>query len=143
MSVTLAYVGKGDTVVDATCGSGQDTVVLSRAVGESGQVYAFDIQKKALLLTETRLHAHGCGNVHLLMKSFAEMGEHIPASSAAAVVFNLGYLPGGDHGKATKAQSSIRAIQTGLGLLKKKGMMTVCIYSGGDSGFEEKEAVLV
>ena len=27
-------------------------------------------------------------------------------------------------------------------MLKKKGLMTVCIYSGGDSGFEEKEAVL-
>ena len=33
-------------------------------------------------------------------------------------------------------------MQEGLRLLKKNGLMTICIYSGGDSGFEEKEAVL-
>ena len=60
----------------------------------------------------------------------------------SCITFNLGYLPGGDHTKATKGESSIRAIETGLNLLKKKGLMTVCIYSGGDSGFEEKDAVL-
>jgi ubiquinone/menaquinone biosynthesis C-methylase UbiE len=67
MSVTLAYVRPGDTVVDATCGTGQDTVALARAVGETGQVFSFDIQKKALLLTEARLHSHGISNVHLLI----------------------------------------------------------------------------
>ena len=60
----------------------------------------------------------------------------------SCITFNLGYLPGGDHNKATKGESSICAIETGLSLLKKKGLMTVCIYSGGDSGFEEKDAVL-
>ena len=32
MSVTLAYIRPGDTVVDATCGTGQDTVALAHAV---------------------------------------------------------------------------------------------------------------
>ena len=70
------------------------------------------------------------------------MGEYAEKESVSCITFNLGYLPGGDHEKATKGDSSIRAIETGLGLLKKKGLMTVCIYSGGDSGFEEKDAVL-
>ena len=142
MSVTLAYVGKGDTVVDATCGSGQDTVVLSRAVGESGQVYAFDIQKKALLLTETRLHAHGCGNVHLLMKSFAEMGEHIPASSAAAVVFNLGYLPGGDHSITTTADETLLGLECALKAIRTGGIVTVVLYDGHEAGADEKQRVI-
>lgn len=34
----------GDTVVDATCGNGHDTLCLARAVGRSGTVYAFDVQ---------------------------------------------------------------------------------------------------
>ena len=50
MSVTLTYIKPGDTVVDATCGTGQDTVALARAVGDGGSVYAFDIQKNAHLL---------------------------------------------------------------------------------------------
>lgn len=34
---------KGDTLVDATMGNGQDTLFLSQLVGESGHVYAVDI----------------------------------------------------------------------------------------------------
>ena len=59
MSVTLTYIRPGDTVVDATCGAGHDTVALAHAVGDEGVVYAFDIQKTATLLTEARLLQHG------------------------------------------------------------------------------------
>ena len=59
MALTLTYVRSGDSVVDATCGTGQDTAALAKAVGPDGRVYAFDIQKKALLLTEARLKSHG------------------------------------------------------------------------------------
>lgn len=57
-------------------------------------------------------------------------------------MFNFGYLPSGDHALATRASTSIPAIQAGLSLLKKGGMMSLCIYSGGDSGFEERDALL-
>ena len=70
MSVTLRYISPGDTVIDATCGTGQDTVVLARAVGSEGSVYAFDIQKKAHILAEARLKSHGIANVHFVMQSF-------------------------------------------------------------------------
>ena len=43
---------------------------------------------------------------------------------------------------ATQANSSIEAMNVALKLLKKKGLLSVTIYSGGDSGFEEKDAVL-
>ena len=29
-----------------------------------------------------------------------------------------------------------------MGLLKKGGMMSLCIYSGGDTGFQERDAIL-
>ena len=57
-------------------------------------------------------------------------------------MFNFGYLPGGDHNLATKKDTSIEAIHEGLRLLRKGGMMSLCIYSGGDSGFEERDAIL-
>ena len=142
MSVTLAYIKPGDTGVDATCGSGQDTVALARAVGEEGHVFAFDIQKKALLLTEARLHSHGYTNVKLVMQSFAEMSGHIPANSAAAVVFNLGYLPGGDHSITTVAGTTLAGLDAALRTVRPGGIVTVVLYDGHDEGREEKQRVL-
>lgn len=142
MSVTLAYVRHGDTVVDATCGTGQDTVALARAVGETGQVFAFDIQKKALLLTEARLHSHGISNVHLLMESFDSMSAHIPENSAATVVFNLGYLPGGDHSITTQAKTTIAGLEAALRTIRPGGIVTAVLYDGHEEGKTEKMRVL-
>ena len=52
-------ISPGDTVVDATTGNGYDTEFLCRLVGESGRVYAFDIQQDALRVAETRLREAG------------------------------------------------------------------------------------
>lgn len=49
---------------------------------------------------------------------------------------------GGDHSVATGADTSVAAIDQGLSLLKLNGLMSVCIYSGKDSGFAERNAVL-
>ena len=47
-----AHIKKGGVAVDFTMGNGHDTEYLSKAVGEEGKVYAFDIQKQALENTE-------------------------------------------------------------------------------------------
>ena len=49
---------------------------------------------------------------------------------------------GGDHKIATRAATSLTAIESALNLLKKGGIINLCIYSGGDTGYEEKEAIL-
>lgn len=55
------YVGKGDVVVDATCGNGHDTLALLQMVADQeskrGRVYALDIQDSALASTSTLLDA--------------------------------------------------------------------------------------
>ena len=142
MAVTLAYIRQGDTVVDATCGTGQDTVALARAAGDKGKVYAFDIQKKALQLTETRLGTHGIRNVHLVMQSFVSMSEHVPENSASAVVFNLGYLPGGDHSITTTADTTLEGLECALRTIRPDGIVTAVMYDGHDEGVEEKKRVL-
>ena len=38
----------GDIAVDATMGNGKDTQFLCELVGETGRVYAFDVQEEAL-----------------------------------------------------------------------------------------------
>ena len=137
------HVQPGDVCIDATMGNGNDTALLSKLAGESGKVVAFDIQQMALDNTKQKLQKEECPkNYELVLKSHEFMDDYAQKESVSCITFNLGYLPGGDHEKATKGDSSIRAIETGLELLKKKGLMTVCIYSGGDSGFEERDAVL-
>ena len=45
----------GDVAVDATMGNGKDTQFLCELVGETGRVYAFDVQEEALERTAARL----------------------------------------------------------------------------------------
>ncbi|MGN0410635.1 MAG: tRNA (mnm(5)s(2)U34)-methyltransferase [Candidatus Fimousia sp.] len=137
----MQYVKEGDICIDATVGNGGDMLFLARLVGEQGSVTGFDIQQIALDHTREKLEQHGV-NGTLYLDSHANMAEYFEPESVAAIVFNLGYLPGGDHKLATKGDSTIQAIEAGLSLLKKGGVISLCIYSGGDSGFEEKEAVL-
>lgn len=49
------YVHKGDSVIDATMGTGQDTLKLCQCVGSEGRVYAFDIQQEAFVQTRILL----------------------------------------------------------------------------------------
>lgn len=137
------HVQPGDICIDATMGNGNDTALLSRLVGENGKVIAFDIQQMALDNARAKMIKECCpSNYELVLASHETMKDYAQENTVSCITFNLGYLPGGDHAKATKSDSSLKAIETGLDLLKKKGLMTVCIYSGGDSGFEEKDAVL-
>ena len=137
------HVKEGDICIDATAGNGNDTLALCELVGESGKVYAFDIQEQAVINTKKRLEENGVAErAEVLLESHINMGKYASENSVSCITFNFGYLPGGDHNLATKKESSIEAIHEGLRLLKKGGMMSLCIYSGGDSGFEERDAIL-
>ena len=137
----MQSVKEGDICIDATVGNGGDMLFLARLVGEQGSVTGFDIQQIALDHTREKLEQHGV-NGTLYLDSHANMAEYFEPESVAAIVFNLGYLPGGDHKLATKGDSTIQAMEAGLSLLKKGGVISLCIYSGGDTGFEEKERIL-
>ena len=135
------YVKEGECAIDATAGRGFDTLFLCECVGESGKVIAFDIQKEAIQSTKTLLDEKG-KNAELHQESHVMMTAYAEEGSVAGIIFNFGYLPGGDHQIATQKETSIEAIEKGLSLLKVKGVMAMCIYHGGDTGFEEKEAIM-
>lgn len=136
-------VQEGDLCIDATMGNGHDTLLLSRLCGESGRVLAFDIQEAALTRTKERLLNAGAPcNYTLLLDSHERMERYAEKGSVSCIVFNFGYLPGGDHEKATRKDSSVAALSQALTLLKRGGLLSLCIYSGGDTGFEERNAVL-
>lgn len=134
-------IKEGDLCVDATMGKGNDTLFLCEKTGSCGSVFAFDIQEEAVEKTREKLEKNGF-KANLLLEGHENMEQYIEFESVSCIMFNLGYLPGGDHTLATKPETSIRGIRSGLDLLRTGGIMSVCIYSGGDSGFEEKDKVL-
>ena len=132
----------GGCYIDATMGKGNDTLFLCELAGENGKVLAFDIQQEALDATRELLRIHGKEQqAELILDGHEHMGRYAMEESIDVICFNFGYLPGGDHKLATTYQTSIEAIGKGLGILKHGGMMSLCIYSGGDTGFEEKEKI--
>lgn len=138
-----SLVPDGGVYVDATMGNGNDTLLFCQMAGKTGKVYAFDIQETALKKTRELLMSHRLSErAELIMDGHEHMETYIEEESADVVCFNFGYLPGGDHKIATRADTSIEAVGKGLRILKHGGMMSLCIYSGGDTGFDEKERIL-
>ena len=134
---------KGGFYIDATMGNGYDTLFLCRLAEENGQVIAFDIQEKALEATRKLLAKEEMEErARLVLDSHVNMGKYVQEDSVDGICFNFGYLPGGDHALATQPETSKKALKVGLELLKKGGVMSLCIYSGGDTGFEEKEVLM-
>lgn len=149
--------------IDATAGAGKDTLFLCELLGEAGgEVLAMDIQELALAKTKRRLEAAGYvaltatdgtswvelrdvtgkKHVRLALRGHEHMDEYFPQGTVDLILFNLGYLPGGDHNLATKADTTIPALIKALSLLRPGGLLSLMIYSGGDSGFEERDRVL-
>lgn len=135
--------------IDATMGKGNDTKLLCELAKDQGRILAFDIQKEALEETEKMLKGYEIGRkmyedgrIQLILDGHEHMEMYAKSETADVICFNFGYLPGGDHRIATKVETSVEAIKKGLKILKRGGMMSLCIYSGGDTGFEEKDAIL-
>lgn len=144
-NITEYFINKflkdGDCAVDATAGNGNDTLKLCFAVGNIGKVFAFDIQESALAETEARLKEKGIGNAKLILDSHSNI-DCYSIEKPKAVLFNLGYLPGGDHTIQTKYNTTIEAIEKSLEILDDNGFISITIYYGKNSGTEEKEHVM-
>lgn len=136
-------VKPGEEVVDATAGNGHDTVFLAKLVGAGGRVFAFDIQEEALAATRANLDAAGVPSerVSLIRESHVGLGDHV-INPVAAVMFNLGYLPGGDHQICTRCEETVIALESAWAVIRAKGILTVACYRGHPGGQEESSAVL-
>lgn len=138
-------VNPGDAVVDATVGQGHDTVFLARTVGASGEVYGFDIQQAAVEETERRVVESGAdASVHVFATGHETMRHVIPESdhgSVAVVMFNLGYLPGGDKTIITEPDTTIQGLNQAVELIRPGGRVTIVMYRGHPGGADECAAV--
>ena len=133
---------EGARAVDATMGNGHDTQWLCELAGATGRVYAFDVQPEAVRRTEERLAEAGLADrARLFCAGHERMAELVP-EPVDAVVFNLGWLPGAEHGVTTRVETTLQAVEAALSLLKEDGLMTVCIYPGHDEGARELQALM-
>lgn len=135
----------GGMAIDATVGNGHDTVFLAEEVGRQGTVVGFDVQAKALERTEQRIEEQSLeAEIHLLRAGHEDMGAHVPERArgeVSAVMFNLGYLPGGDHSLTTQPETTRTALEAAIAYLKPGGVITVVQYTGHEGGAKEAKAV--
>lgn len=137
------HVKPGDFCIDATAGRGNDTAFLCSLVGEGGKVIAFDIQQEAVDSTNARLKEAGYAGIgRAILESHTCMDAYADPGSVKCIAFNFGWLPGGSHAVFTRPETSIEAIRKGLELLTPDGIMSLCIYYGRDTGFQERDALL-
>ncbi len=134
-------VQKGDTVIDATMGNGHDTLYLCELVGENGRVIAFDVQAAAVENTKKRLEDARMAERAVLYHKGHEHMDEAGVTDVSAIVFNLGWLPGGDKSVTTLWETTRIALEKALMLLKPHGVLLLCAYPGHAEGDRERSEV--
>ena len=135
-------IGTGDLAIDATAGNGHDTVFLAECVGAGGRVLAFDVQAAAIAAARARVTAAGlAARVEFFQQCHAQMDTRAAPATVAAVMFNLGYLPGEDHRLVTQPTTTLQGLDRASALLKAGGGLTVVCYPGHPGGALEAGAV--
>lgn len=144
-------IKKGQLTVDLTAGNGYDTLTLSRLVGETGQVIAFDIQSAALQSTQQRLQENGVvvrmwqgkeapvpasPGVDLIEMGHEQLQRYLPGAPQG-IVANLGYFPGGNRQIITLPQTTFTALAQACEVLAPGGRLVVVVYPGHPGGREE------
>ena len=129
---------KGCIAVDATCGNGFDKLFLSRLVGDTGKVYAYDIQESAI--NNSKELTKNCSNITFHLKSH----EFIEETNIDVVLFNLGFLPNGDKSITTLKDSTLRSIENLITKIDNNPNMHIFIvcYPGHSEGFLESQSLL-
>ena len=134
--------------------------------GGAGRVLALDIQELALDSTRDKLQqlnmVAACGDHHdsdaanrselmpgvpdvqLVHGCHSHLADHVVEDDSVSVVcFNLGYLPGSDNKDiVTLRETTLRAIQSALDVIRPGGAVTVVGYTGHQGGWEEVEGVM-
>jgi len=128
----------GAIAIDATVGNGHDTLFLLEQVSLSGQVFGFDIQQAAIESTQEKCRQTPNPEcLTLIHASHADMADRIPThhhGNISVIMFNLGYLPGGDKTIITCTDSTIIALQSASQLLSNQGIITIMAYPGHSGG---------
>lgn len=128
------YISNKEIAVDATLGNGYDCDFL---ISKFNKVYAFDIQKEACL----KYREKNISNVIIIEDSHEKFSKYID-TKVDCIVYNLGFLPGGNKSITTKKESTLNSIKVGLNILRSGGMMLIAIYRGHNEGKAEESVIM-
>lgn len=136
---------RDDLAVDATVGNGHDTLFLVQQVGSDGQVVGFDVQSEAIEATRERVNTQAPNaSLRLVCAGHETMPDHLEESvrgTVGAVMFNLGYLPGGNQSIVTEPETTRQALGHSVHLLRPGGVITIVAYPGHEGGARETKMV--
>lgn len=131
----------GSIVIDATVGNGQDTLFLARLLQGKGRLIGYDIQPDALLTAKKNLESlsdEEQKGIELRLESHKNFFE----KEATLIVYNLGYLPGGDKALTTLRESTLESIKRALKIVQPLGGISITCYPGHAEGACEESDLL-
>lgn len=139
----------GDYVIDATAGNGHDTLFLAQCVltdNGSGFVTAIDKQSEAVFATKQLLQKHLSAeqyrHISLLQQCHSIFPEQITPQSIKLIVYNLGYLPGGNKAMTTACETTKQSLSHALTLIQPGGAISITCYPGHSEGKKEEELLI-
>lgn len=142
LSEQITHFPQG-TFIDATLGNGHDSYKILQNPHFDGQLIGFDIQAQAIQSATDKLSSHHhYSRVQLIHDSHSHITKYLAHQAIHAAIFNLGYLPGGDHNITTVASETLTAITTICEQLVVRGKILIVVYSGHPQGMEEKQQLL-
>lgn len=144
-----SFLNPGDTVIDATCGNGHDTVHLAQLVlkdDSSSCVIACDIQQQAIDHTYERLKKtlppENLSQIHMVLACHSKLPLPPNGSPVKAIIYNLGYLPGADKSLTTKTSTTLQSIEHALELVCEGGLVHIMCYPGHEEGKKETDLII-
>jgi len=135
---------KGGWAIDATCGNGRDTLVLAQKSHPEAGVIGLDTQPQALQNTQNLLQKHlpSLDRIHLFLQDHREFPPLALQKPIRLIVYNLGYLPGGNKKITTQVDSTLQSLSRALELVLPGGAVSLTSYPGHPEGLEEHKALL-
>lgn len=134
------WVLPDDTVIDATAGNGHDTLFLVELI-KTGKVVSIDRQPEAIEATLSLLTKDQQTKVSLILGSHASFPIELLPRSIRLIVYNLGYLPGGDKTITTMTESTLESLKAATDLIMPGGALSITCYPGHAEGKREYDHV--
>lgn len=128
------FLENKNIAIDATLGNGYDTDFLSK---NFNKVYSFEIQEEACRNYSEKKPE----NVSIINDSHHLLKKYV-TDQVDCIMYNLGFLPGGDKEITTMSETSLSSISEGLELLNHGGLMAICLYRGHAEGKEEENVII-
>ena len=120
-------VGEGMSVADFGSGAGYFTIILGQMVGESGKVYALDIQETALDNVRVKAKAVGLKNIEAIRTNLEVMGSSGLPDGSQDIVLLANIL--------FQSDKKAEIIREAKRVLKDAGRLVLIDWKFGTGGF--------